>query len=73
MTQIDRGMALSFPQPESATPLRLVLVENHAVLRDGLKALLELDVPSYEPDECPQCRAGDTASRPGSRFQRAQH
>ena len=37
------------------------------------KALLELDVPSYEPDECPQCRAGDTASRPGSRFQRAQH
>jgi orotate phosphoribosyltransferase len=37
------------------------------------KALLELDVPSYEPDECPHCRAGDTASRPGSRFQRAQH
>ena len=22
------------------------------------RALLELDVPSYEPDECPQCRAG---------------
>lgn len=43
MTQIDRGMALKFPQPESATPLRLVLVENHAVLRDGLKALLELE------------------------------
>jgi orotate phosphoribosyltransferase len=37
------------------------------------KALLELDVPSYEPDECPHCRAGDTASRPGSRFSRAQH
>jgi orotate phosphoribosyltransferase len=37
------------------------------------KALLELDVPSYEPDECPQCHAGDTATRPGSRFSRAQH
>ena len=37
------------------------------------RALLELDVPSYEPDECPHCRAGDTASRPGSRFSRAQH
>ena len=36
------------------------------------RALLELDVPSYEPDECPQCRAGDTASRPGSRFSRSQ-
>jgi orotate phosphoribosyltransferase len=35
------------------------------------RALLELDVPSYEPDECPQCRAGGTAQRPGSRFSRA--
>jgi DNA-binding NarL/FixJ family response regulator len=43
MTQIDRGIALRFPQPESVTPLRLVLVEDHAVLRDGLKALLELE------------------------------
>jgi len=37
------------------------------------RALLELDVPSYEPDECPLCRAGGTASRPGSRFSRSQH
>jgi orotate phosphoribosyltransferase len=36
------------------------------------RALLELDVPSYEPDECPQCRAGDTACRPGPRFSRNQ-
>jgi DNA-binding NarL/FixJ family response regulator len=43
MTQIDRGIALRFPQPESVPPLRLVLVEDHAVLRDGLKALLELE------------------------------
>src|SRR5271156_913127 len=40
---------------------------------DRSGGLLELDVPSYEPDECPLCRAGDTASRPGSRFSRAQH
>jgi orotate phosphoribosyltransferase len=35
------------------------------------RALLEMDVPSYEPDECPLCRAGSAASRPGSRFSRA--
>lgn len=35
------------------------------------RALLEVDVPSYEPDECPLCRAGSAASRPGSRFSRA--
>jgi orotate phosphoribosyltransferase len=31
------------------------------------RALLEMDVPSYEPDDCPLCRAGGTATRPGSR------
>ncbi len=35
------------------------------------RALLELNVPSYEPDECPQCRAGGMPTRPGSRFSRA--
>ncbi len=35
------------------------------------RALLEMEVPSYEPDECPQCRAGAVATRPGSRFSRA--
>src|ERR1700733_11603808 len=34
------------------------------------RALLELDVPSYEPDDCPLCRAGSIAMRPGSRFAR---
>lgn len=34
-------------------------------------ALLEMEVPSYEPDDCPQCRAGGIATRPGSRFSRA--
>jgi orotate phosphoribosyltransferase len=35
------------------------------------RALLELDVPSYERDDCPLCRAGSIAMRPGSRFARA--
>ena len=35
------------------------------------RALLELDVPSYEPADCPLCRAGSIAMRPGSRFARA--
>ena len=35
------------------------------------EALLELDVPSYEADDCPLCRAGTVALRPGSRFLRA--
>ncbi|MGA8145656.1 MAG: orotate phosphoribosyltransferase [Candidatus Acidiferrales bacterium] len=35
------------------------------------RALIEMDVPSYEPDECPLCRAGGMPTRPGSRFSRA--
>ena len=35
------------------------------------RALVELAVPSYEPDDCPQCRAGGVATRPGSRFVRS--
>ncbi|MGA8223580.1 MAG: orotate phosphoribosyltransferase [Candidatus Acidiferrales bacterium] len=35
------------------------------------RALLEMDVPSYEPDDCPLCRAGGMPTRPGSRFSRA--
>jgi len=35
------------------------------------RALLEMDVASFEPDECPLCRAGGIATRPGSRFSRA--
>ena len=34
------------------------------------RALLEMDVPSYEPDECPLCRAGSMPTRPGSRYLR---
>ncbi len=35
------------------------------------KALLDLQVASYEPDECPQCRQGNSVTRPGSRMSRA--
>jgi orotate phosphoribosyltransferase len=36
------------------------------------RALLEMEVASHEPDECPLCRAGGTPMRPGSRFSRTQ-
>ena len=35
------------------------------------RALLELEVPSFEPDDCPLCRTGSSAMRPGSRYARA--
>lgn len=35
------------------------------------RALLDLEVPSYEAADCPQCRAGGEATRPGSRYSRA--
>lgn len=35
-----------------------------------VEALLEMNVPSYSPVECPQCRAGSEAVKPGSRFVR---
>jgi orotate phosphoribosyltransferase len=35
------------------------------------RALLELAMPNYLADECPLCRAGSAAVRPGSRFRQA--
>jgi orotate phosphoribosyltransferase len=35
------------------------------------QALLELDIASYDPDDCPLCRQGSTAIKPGSRFVRS--
>lgn len=44
MTPIDGGGARNLPsRQESATRIRLVLVEDHVILRDGLKSLLELE------------------------------
>jgi len=33
-------------------------------------ALIELSIESYEPEECPLCRQGGVATKPGSRFAR---
>ncbi len=35
------------------------------------EALADVPIPSYEPGECPLCRAGGEAVKPGSRFLRA--
>jgi orotate phosphoribosyltransferase len=35
------------------------------------EALLEMEVQSYEPEDCVLCRSGSVAIRPGSRFLRA--
>jgi orotate phosphoribosyltransferase len=34
------------------------------------QSLLGLTIPSYPPEECPQCKEGGTALKPGSRFVR---
>jgi orotate phosphoribosyltransferase len=34
-------------------------------------ALIELKIESYEPDDCPLCRQGSAAVKPGSRFVRS--
>ena len=52
MTQFDRGTVPNLPVTKSETPLRLVLVEGHTVLRDGLRALLELDSGVVIVGEC---------------------
>jgi orotate phosphoribosyltransferase len=36
-----------------------------------MRALLELEVASYEPEDCPLCRTGSSVVRPGSRMSRA--
>jgi orotate phosphoribosyltransferase len=35
------------------------------------QALLDLPIASYEPEDCPLCREGSTAIKPGSRFVRS--
>jgi orotate phosphoribosyltransferase len=35
------------------------------------QALLELSVPNYEAENCPQCRAGGIATQPGTHYVRA--
>jgi orotate phosphoribosyltransferase len=33
-------------------------------------ALLQIDIPNYESDDCPLCRDGNVPVRPGSRFEK---
>lgn len=35
------------------------------------QALLDLPIDNYEPEDCPQCRGGSIAYKPGSRFVRS--
>jgi orotate phosphoribosyltransferase len=35
------------------------------------QALLDLPIANYEPDDCPLCREGSAAVKPGSRFVRS--
>lgn len=35
------------------------------------QALLDLPIDSYDPEDCPQCREGSLAYKPGSRFARS--
>lgn len=35
------------------------------------QALLDLPIDSYDPEDCPQCREGSIAYKPGSRFVRS--
>jgi orotate phosphoribosyltransferase len=35
------------------------------------ESLLQMKMDSYLPAECPQCRAGGRAEKPGSRFVRS--
>jgi orotate phosphoribosyltransferase len=34
-------------------------------------ALIQLKIDSYEPEDCPLCRQGNVAVKPGSRFVRS--
>ena len=44
----------------------------HIDLRVPAHALLAMEVPSYQPQDCPLCRTGGVTTKPGSRMSRAQ-
>jgi len=45
---------------------------NRLELNVPTKALIDLDIPSYEPFECPLCRVGQEIAKPGSHFVRSE-
>ena len=54
-------------QPSSAPATIIDRGNNGATLGLPLYALVELEVPTYQPDACPLCAAGDPVVKPGSR------
>ncbi len=50
---------------------RLVKTGGRLELPGRAEALLELKIESYDTADCPLCRTGSVAVRPGSRFLRA--
>lgn len=45
---------------------------NQLELNVPTKALIDLDIPSYEAFECPLCRSGQEIAKPGSHFVRSE-
>ncbi|HKV26748.1 MAG TPA: orotate phosphoribosyltransferase [Candidatus Acidoferrales bacterium] len=45
---------------------------NRLELNVPTRALIDLDIPSYEAFECPLCRAGQEIAKPGSHFVRSE-
>ena len=45
---------------------------NRLELNVPTKALIDLDIPSYEAFECPLCRSGQEIAKPGSHFVRSE-
>ena len=45
---------------------------NQLELNVPSKALIDLDIPSYEAVECPLCRSGQEIAKPGSHFVRSE-
>lgn len=53
-----------------AAPVALAIIVRREPVDFGLPtvALVDLPIASYEPDVCPQCKAGEPITEPGSRY-----
>jgi len=53
-----------------AAPVAVAIIVRREPVDFGLPtvALVELPIASYAPEECPQCKAGEAITEPGSRF-----
>ncbi|HVA72721.1 MAG TPA: orotate phosphoribosyltransferase [Candidatus Limnocylindrales bacterium] len=45
---------------------------NRLELNVPSRSLIEINIPSYEPFDCPLCRAGEAVTKPGSHFVRSE-